>query len=157
MWVRTPFMARCKNDTTLSDKVWQWLATGRWFSWVCWFPPPIINWLPQYSWNILDSGVKHHKPNLQLNLFHIPFLVLKLYIFMCVFYELFPLLWVKWCNKVLQSNCSFYQAINMFLKEQWKGQRIWIYNFLSRAMKRTAWDRHKNVCVCGVGGGGVTS
>jgi hypothetical protein len=30
-WVRTPFMA-CVLDTTLCDKVCQWLATGRWFS-----------------------------------------------------------------------------------------------------------------------------
>jgi hypothetical protein len=28
-------------DTTLCDKVCQWLATGRWFSLVLWFPPPI--------------------------------------------------------------------------------------------------------------------
>ena len=32
-------------DTTLCDKVCQWLAIGRWF------PPPI------------ESGVKHHSPN----------------------------------------------------------------------------------------------
>jgi hypothetical protein len=21
------------------------------------------NWLPRYNWNIVESGVKHHKPN----------------------------------------------------------------------------------------------
>ena len=31
LWVRTPFM-RGVLDTTLCDKVYQWLATGRWFS-----------------------------------------------------------------------------------------------------------------------------
>jgi len=31
-WVRTPFMARCGVlNTTLCDKVCQWLATDRWF------------------------------------------------------------------------------------------------------------------------------
>ena len=29
LWVRISIRARC---TTLCDKVWQWLATGRWFS-----------------------------------------------------------------------------------------------------------------------------
>ena len=29
LWVRISLMARC---TTLCDKVWQWLSTGRWFS-----------------------------------------------------------------------------------------------------------------------------
>jgi len=32
----------------------QWLATGRWF------PPP-------YNWNIVESGVKHHKPKPKLS------------------------------------------------------------------------------------------
>ena len=27
---------------------------------VLWFPPP-INWPPQYNWNIVESGIKHHK------------------------------------------------------------------------------------------------
>ena len=31
MWVRIP-LRRCVLDTTLFDKVCQWLATGRWFS-----------------------------------------------------------------------------------------------------------------------------
>jgi hypothetical protein len=26
-----------------------------------WFPPP-INWPPRYNWNIVESGIKHHKP-----------------------------------------------------------------------------------------------
>ena len=44
--VRTPF------DTKLCDKVCQWLATGLWFP----------DWLPRYNWNIVESGVKYHKP-----------------------------------------------------------------------------------------------
>jgi hypothetical protein len=28
-------------DTTLCDKVYQWLAAGRWFLRVLWFPPLI--------------------------------------------------------------------------------------------------------------------
>jgi len=39
---------------TLYDKVCQLLAAGRWF-----FPAPP----PRYNWNIVESGVKHHKPN----------------------------------------------------------------------------------------------
>ena len=31
LWVRTP-LKRVVLDTTLCDKVWQWLTTGRWFS-----------------------------------------------------------------------------------------------------------------------------
>ena len=26
------------------------------------FPPPKKNWLPWYNWNIVESGVNHHKP-----------------------------------------------------------------------------------------------
>ena len=22
-----------------------------------------LNWLPQYNWNIVESGIKHHNPN----------------------------------------------------------------------------------------------
>ena len=73
LWVRIPFMARF-TYTTL------WLATGQWFS-----PgTPIsstndhhniteillkvaLNTItltsPQYNWNIVESGVKHHKPS----------------------------------------------------------------------------------------------
>ena len=130
LWVPIPFM-RDVLDTTLCDKVFQWLATGRWYS-----PNTIVsstnktdhhniteillkavlititltrdfffrcqvystlqsdstqvrititlttvtcdrsvvffeysgflhqkNWPPQYSWNIVENGVKHHKTN----------------------------------------------------------------------------------------------
>jgi len=29
------------------------------FLWVPQFPPRIKNWLPRYSWNIVESGVKY--------------------------------------------------------------------------------------------------
>ena len=46
-------------DTTLCDKVRQWLATGQWFS-----PVYSTNKTepPRYNCNIIESGVKHHKP-----------------------------------------------------------------------------------------------
>ena len=40
------------GDTTC-DQVYQWPATSRWFS------PGI----PRYIWNIVESGIKHHKTN----------------------------------------------------------------------------------------------
>ena len=48
-------------DTTICDKVCQWLTTGRWCLRVLWLHPS-INWPSRYSWNIVESGVKHHKP-----------------------------------------------------------------------------------------------
>ena len=46
-------------DTTLSDKVSQWFATGWWFS-----PVFSTNKTDRHDdWNIVESGVKHHKPN----------------------------------------------------------------------------------------------
>jgi hypothetical protein len=44
-------------DTTLCDKVCQWLAT------VLWFPPPIITDCLRYSWNIVESGIECRYPN----------------------------------------------------------------------------------------------
>ena len=50
-------------DTTLCDKVCQWLAAGLWFS----LGTPVSNkqnWSPQYNWNIVDiSGIKHLIPH----------------------------------------------------------------------------------------------
>jgi hypothetical protein len=47
-------------DTTLCNKVYQWLAAG--FLQVLQFPPP-LNWPPRYNWNIVKRGLKHHNPN----------------------------------------------------------------------------------------------
>ena len=52
---------RGELDTTLCDKVCQWLATGRWFSLGVRFPPRIKLTATIY-WNIVESGVKHHSP-----------------------------------------------------------------------------------------------
>ena len=57
LWVRTQFTKRC-TDTTLCDKACQWLATGQWFS-----PVSSTSKTDRHNnWNILESGVKHHKP-----------------------------------------------------------------------------------------------
>ena len=45
------------GDTTLCDKVLQWLVADRWFS------PPIQLTATIYNRNIVGSGAKHHKPN----------------------------------------------------------------------------------------------
>jgi hypothetical protein len=51
-------------DTTLCDTICQWLATGRWF-----FPGTPVSSTnktdhhARYNWNIVESVVKHHKPN----------------------------------------------------------------------------------------------
>ena len=49
-------------NTTLCNDVCQWLATGRWCSreYSCFLHQ--YNWPPRYNWNIVESGVKHHKP-----------------------------------------------------------------------------------------------
>jgi hypothetical protein len=57
LWVRTRSWRSVLN-TTLCDKVCQWLVEGRWFSLDFLHQQ---NWLPQYHWNIVESGVKHHK------------------------------------------------------------------------------------------------
>jgi hypothetical protein len=49
-------------DTTLCDKICQWLAAGRQFS-----PgTPVSSTnktdLPWYNWNIVEKGAKNHKP-----------------------------------------------------------------------------------------------
>ena len=36
--------------------------TDWWFQ-VLHFYPPIKKWLPQYNWNIVESGIKYHNPN----------------------------------------------------------------------------------------------
>jgi len=61
--VHHPFKARCTPlQHYVTDTVCQWLATGRWFS--LWYSSFLHqwNWLPWYYWNIVESGIKHHKP-----------------------------------------------------------------------------------------------
>ena len=58
-------MVRCTRlDTTLCDKVCQWLVAGQRSS-LC-NPVSILhqkNWPSRYNWNIVESDVKHHNPN----------------------------------------------------------------------------------------------
>jgi hypothetical protein len=65
LWARISIWARC---TTVCDKAWLWLATGRWFS-----PGPPLSSTnetdSQYNWNIVESGVKHHQANTKTNQF----------------------------------------------------------------------------------------
>jgi hypothetical protein len=62
MWVRIT-LRRGVLDTTLCDKVYQWLAAGRWFS----LGTPVSftneNSRHDVSWNNVECGVKHHNPN----------------------------------------------------------------------------------------------
>jgi hypothetical protein len=55
LWVHISIRVSC---TTLCDEVCQWLVAG--FLQVRLFPP---NWLPWDSWNIVESGIKHHNLN----------------------------------------------------------------------------------------------
>ena len=37
------------------------------------FPPPNnLNWPPRYNWNIVESGIKHHKPNQPIMIYQYP-------------------------------------------------------------------------------------
>ena len=55
LWVQIPLRSGVL-DIALCDKIRQWLVAGRWF-------PQPKNWPPWYSWNIVESGIKHHNPN----------------------------------------------------------------------------------------------
>ena len=48
-------------DTTLCDKVCQWIAADRWFSpGTCTLVSSTSKtWLPRCNWNIVESGIKH--------------------------------------------------------------------------------------------------
>ena len=54
---------RSVPDTTLCDKVCQWLAAGRWFSPGTRVSSTNKTYQPRYNWNFVESGVKHHNPN----------------------------------------------------------------------------------------------
>jgi len=55
-------MARCiiytGIDKTLCNQICQWLAADMWYS-----PGTRVNFIHQYNWNIVESGVKYHSPN----------------------------------------------------------------------------------------------
>ena len=52
------------NPTQLCDKVCQWLATGRWLSLGTLVSSTNKTDCHYNNWNIVESGVKHHKSNL---------------------------------------------------------------------------------------------
>jgi hypothetical protein len=58
--VQIPLMAVYVLDTTLCDKICQWLTAGRWFS--PGTPVSSINKTDCYDITV-ESGVKHHNPN----------------------------------------------------------------------------------------------
>ena len=62
LWVRIP-PRQGVLDTTLCDQVYRWLAVGRWFSAGTPVSSTKKNWLPLYSWNIVESGIEYHNPN----------------------------------------------------------------------------------------------
>ena len=58
LWFRIP-LRRGVRDTTICDKVSQWLAAGRWFSPST--PLSSTNKTDRHdNWNIVETGVKHH-------------------------------------------------------------------------------------------------
>ena len=58
------------------------------------FPPP-INWLPRYNWNIVESGVKHHKTNKQATSNNQLLILIKL-IFLAFQLIIIKLIWYSW-------------------------------------------------------------
>ena len=68
LWVWIPLRGGVFN-TTLCDKVCQWLVVGQWFS------PPIKLTAMHiwYNWNIVESDIKHHNSN-PLTLFTMVFI-----------------------------------------------------------------------------------
>ena len=106
---------------TLSDKVCQWLSTGQWFS-----PgPPPIKLTPRYSWNIVESGAKHHQTNKHFKClcYYFSFLCFRVCVCVCVCvwlyrgYFCFPLcvLFVCFCLFVCLVACFWLIFLCVFL------------------------------------------
>ena len=62
LWGRIPFR-RCVLDTTLCEKVTMTCCSSGGFLVVLRCPPLNKTWQSRYSWNIVESGVKHHNSN----------------------------------------------------------------------------------------------
>ena len=63
LWVWTPFMGRC----TQYNIIWYSLSVTCGRSMVFSSIPYQYNCPPRHSWNIVESGNKYHKPNLECN------------------------------------------------------------------------------------------
>jgi hypothetical protein len=62
LWVWTTFMARGTGYNMMWSTLSAILRQVGSFLWVLRFPPPMKQtYSPQYNWNIVESGVKHHK------------------------------------------------------------------------------------------------
>jgi len=75
--VWTLFMTRCTLYNIMCQ-VCQWLVAGKWFS-----PDTPVssnkNWLPQYNWNMFESGFKYHNHNPYfLYIFHVKLQIFKI-------------------------------------------------------------------------------
>ena len=62
LWIRIMLMARNTPYNIMWSSLSSLQQVGWFFSEYLWFPSP-INWPPRNYWNIVESGVKHHKPN----------------------------------------------------------------------------------------------
>ena len=60
LWVRTPFMARYTRYNIVIKFVSDLQQAGVFSGYSGFLHQQ--NWPPRYNWNILESGVKHHKP-----------------------------------------------------------------------------------------------
>ena len=93
------------------------------FSLVLWFPPP-INWPPRYNWNIVESGVKHHKPSQ----FDYPLFPLFLYI--CTWSFSYSLSFIiNSTSRVINWPCRFQIQIHVHVYSQTTNFLMNISNF----------------------------
>ena len=61
LWVRTPFMARCTRYNIMWKNLSVTCGRSAVFSVHSGFHHQ-LKWPPRYNWNIVESGVRHHKP-----------------------------------------------------------------------------------------------
>ena len=54
-------MTRCTRCNIICVK---FVSDLRQVSGFLWFPPPVKLTVTRYNWNIVESGIKHHNPNL---------------------------------------------------------------------------------------------
>ena len=112
LWVRIP-LRRGVLEITLCDKVCQW------------FSQPIkLTTMAWYSWNTIESSVKHHNPNPVFSLAAQP--VVTLYNMLCIQLESYMyIIWFKWFK--VSFTCQFYPNManyiynNKVISFSWRG------------------------------------